>query len=176
MIKLVSNNQGTETARLARNERLPREVYQRALTDGRVGKFLRGLVPNPLEYPSWVREHETPELESTELRNPGEVELWLDSRQEASPYPSGHEVYAAIKENDLLEQSLSFGDLKWYEENRGQIPSEFKGKLIWGWASVVRRSDGFCVPCLDCRDDRPYVGWCNLGRRWRDGGPAGLRK
>jgi hypothetical protein len=157
--------------------RLPRAAFQEALTDGTVRNFLKGLIPNPLEYPSWVRGHESPEHEAIELRNPGEVELWLDPRQQNSPYPTGHEVHTTIKKEDLLERSLSFGDLKWYEENQDRIPAEFKGKLVHGWASVVRSSDGSLrVPCLDCDVGRPYVVWYNLVFGWFGYEPAGLRK
>ena len=176
MSKLVSNNQGTETARLARNMGLSRGDYQRALTDGTIGTFLKGLMSTKLDYPDWIKEHLTPELEATEVCDPGPVELWLDPRQQSSSYPNGHEVYETLKQKDLLTRSISFGHLKWYEEHLEQIPTEFQGKLIWGWASVVRRSDGFRrVPYLGCRGVRPYVRWCNLVYRWHDNEPAGLR-
>lgn len=177
MTKLVSNNQGNETARLGRGMNLSRSVYQAALTDGTVEQFLRGLLPMKLQYPDFVADRLTPKHEVTELTDPGEVELWLDPRQEKSPYPTGHEVYGAMKSQKHLERSLSYGHLKWYEENRDRIPSEFKGKLIYGWASVVRSSsDWLLVPCLYCRVDRPCVHWFSLDGRWGDHEPAGLRK
>lgn len=177
MTKLVSDNQGREAARLARGMKLPRAVFQTALTDGTVEQWLRGLLPTKLQYPDWVAERLTPEHEVTELTNPGTVELWLDPRQKSSPYPTGHEVYEAVKENNLLERSLSYGHLKWFEENRDQIPSEFRGKLIYGWASVVHHSDGWLrVPYLYCFVDRPFVDWYGLGYGWDDHEPAGLRK
>lgn len=177
-LKLVTDAQGREFARLARGMRLPRATFQTALTDGTGEQFLRGLVPNSLEYPNWVRKHLTPEFEATELRNPGEVEPWLDPHQESSPLPTGHDVYEAVKEKGLLERSLSFGNLKWYEGNPNRIPPEFNGKLIWGWASVAYHSVGFLhVPCLDCIAVWPYVYWRRLGRRWWSSvEPAGLRK
>lgn len=178
-IKLVSDNQGRETARLARGVGLERSAYQAALTDGRVEKFFRGLIPNPLEYPDWVRKHMTPEFEATALRDPGKVELWLDPRQEASPYPTGHDVYGAIKEGGLLERSLSYGDLKFFEANPDKIPDDWRRRGLWvyAWASVVQSSDGhLLVPCLHCGAGQPWFRWGWLGDGWDGYEPAGLRK
>ena len=185
MSELVSDNQGRETARMARNVGVPRQRYQVALTDGTMQQVLCALrdalpitVGIPLEYPSWVREHLTPELEATGLRNPGEVELWFDPRQKTgNPYPTGHEVYTALKAANFLERSLSYGDLRFFEENPDQIPTEFRGKWIYGWASVVRSVDGgLNVPYLICNVDRPYVDWNWLVIQWSVREPAGLRK
>lgn len=147
------------------------------ILDGTV-KFIVETVKSTLKYPDWVRKHLTPELEATSLRDPGEVELWLDPRQSiGNPYPTGHEVYDAIKAANLFERSLSFGDLKFFEENPDQIPAEFRGKWIYGWASVVRGDDdNLHVPCLDCDAGRPCVSWDWLGLGWIDREPAGLRK
>jgi len=184
MRNLVSDNQGRETARLARNVGLGRDLFQVALTDGTMHRILcafhDGLpitIGPTVEYPDWVREHLTPKLEALTIRNPGKVELWLDPRQTSGNLPTGHKVYAAIKASGFLERSLSLGDLKWYEQHLDQIPADFHGKLIYGWASVVRVSDGsLFAPFLDCYADRPYVRWYRLVSKRGKNELAGLRK
>lgn len=180
---LVSDNQGRETARLGRNIGLERAVYQTALTDGTIQRVLcaiRDGLPittgSPLGYPDGVLEHLTPELEAPTVRNPGKVELWLDPRQTSGVSPTLHEVYEAIKAEGLLERSLSLGELEWYEAHPDQIPPEFKGKWIYGWASVVQISSGlFQVPALMCDFKEPYVGWSFLKSRCDGEKITGLR-
>ncbi len=176
-LKLVSESQAREVGKLARDMKLSREAFQTALTDGAVEQFLQSLLSKKLQYPDWVKERLTPEHEVTELADPGKVELWLNPHQSSSPYLTGPKVYEAVKDNNFLERSLSYGHLKWYEENHNQIQAEFQGKLIYGWASVVHGSGGvLSVPYLNCDVDRPYVRWHGLGRRWLDHELAGLRK
>jgi hypothetical protein len=180
MTKLVTDNQGREVARLARTVDLPRASFQTALTNGTIKKFLLGLMLNPLEYPDWVRQHLTPEYEVKGLADPGVVQLWLDPRQgRGNPFPTGHEVYEAIRQENLLSRSLSYGHLKWLEENPDRIPVDWHQRRLWvyAWGSVVRVADGgLGVPCLDCDVPKPYVDWHWLGDDWRGGEPAGLRK
>lgn len=152
------------------------------LRDGNIAEVnreeFRRILGLMLRYPDWVREHLTPELEATNLRDPGEVELWLDPRQRTgNSYLTGHEVYEDLKKAGLLERSLSFGELKFLEKNPDRIPAEFRGKWVCGWASVVRRAGGnLNVPCLNCNVGQPCVDWYWLDGRRRDYEPAGLRK
>lgn len=153
----------------------------------------RRIVEPEFQYPGWVIERLTPGLEATSLRDPGETRLWLDPQQTSSNKPTGHEVYEAIKANGLLEKSLSFGDLKWYEANPDYIPTEWLGspadspqRQVYGWASVVSalqsRTDLSLpapkptVPFLHYYLDVPHVDWNWLDNKWNNNQFAGLRK
>lgn len=179
----MTNGQGISLAQMGRAKKVPaKKVQERekelalvleAIRDGR--PIIIGPMPTEVEYPNWVEERLTPNLEVTSVTNPGEVELWLDPRQGFENKPTGHEVYEA--HGDRLKKALSLGQLKFFEENPDKIPAEWKERrlLIYGWASVVRSIDGLrYVPDLDCRGGRPCVCWYNLGYRWRDFEPSGL--
>jgi hypothetical protein len=181
--KLMTNGQGISLSQVGRAKKVPSAKIQErekdlalvleAIRDGRSISF--GPVPTDLVYPKWAAKHLTPELEVKKVTNPGEVKLWLDPRQESENKPVGHEVYEA--HGDRLKKALSFGHLKWYEENPDQIPDEWneKGLLVYGWASVVRSASGDRgVPYLDCNVDRPYVRWYDLDGRWVALEPSGL--
>jgi len=118
-----------------------------------------------LPYPSWVKEHLTPHLESPIVRDPGPVTTWLDFRQSGLKFPDGHSIYTAVKRIGKLEISLSFGDLKFLEANPDKIPKDWLKKklIVHAWASVVLRADGSrCVPGLVCCAGLPYVDWYHL--------------
>jgi len=151
------------------NERIHSLVtaQEQDVLDQGIDAFVDALVSSVLEYPNWVKEHLTPELETKTTRDPGTVELWLDSRQRAGyPYSTGHEVYDEIKSEGLLNRALSYGELKFYEQNPDKIPTEFKfkGAKICGWATVVRGVDGrLGVPCLN-------TNFLCIEWRWLEGG------
>lgn len=129
-----------------------------------------------LEYPDWVTEHITPELEVETPTDPGEVELWFDSRQQSDTLPTGNEVYEA--HGDRLKRSLSFGHLKWLEENPDEISPGWKkkeGLWVGGWSSVILGSDNYhYVPCLFCGVSRSCVYWLQTDGLWNDNEPSGL--
>jgi len=183
---LVSDNQGREAARIGRKVDLERSKYQVVLTDGtmtsimeaiRDGRLITiGPMPIDLVYPDWVRERLTPELEVTKITNPGEVELYFSPSQKLGNL-IGNQVHKDHEEKDLLKRALSFGHLKWYEENSDQIPDEWikKGLWVYGMVSKVRHANGNrYVPYLDCDAGRPCVCWCNLVCRWGAHEPSGL--
>ena len=129
--------------------------------------------------PDWVQELLTPELGSRPaIREASEVRLWRDLRQQTSSLATGEEIYEAIKRGDLLEQALSYADLKFLEANPEQIPFEWKKKgfRVFAWASVARsNSDIVNVPCLVCGTSRSRIHWSLLGRLWSSRDCAGLR-
>jgi hypothetical protein len=181
--KLMTNGQGISLSQVGRAKKVSSSKIQErekdlalvleAIRDGRSISF--GPVPTDLVYPDWVAERLTPDLEVTKVTNPGEVKLWLDPRQESENKPTGHEVYEA--HGDRLKKALSFGNLKWYEENPDQIPAEWREKnlMVYGWASVLRGACGHrFVPSLYCYVVRPVVQWCRLDYRWLADGPSGL--
>lgn len=75
MTKLVSNNQGLETARLARDAGMPRDVYQIALTNGTVKKFLTGLMPQAQNILWQNGSHKVVKNDD------GTVSVWVDCDQ-----------------------------------------------------------------------------------------------
>ncbi len=172
----MSNGQGLELARMGRDKGLKAQQIQSSQKVlGRVFDAIRddrpiifGPMSTELQYPSFVRERLTPDLEVTKVTDPGEVDLWLDPRQGSKNKPTGHEVYEAHGD-DRLKKALSLGHLKWFEENPDQIPAEWKGKalLVCGWASVGRDASGDClVPYFHCFVDPPRIYWYNLDCLW----------
>lgn len=72
MTKLVTDNQGREVARLARDINLSRSVFQTALTNGMVEKFLRSLAPPVAKHQDVLKFIETIEIELPFDLNPEE--------------------------------------------------------------------------------------------------------
>lgn len=188
MSNLVSDNQGREVARLARSVRVPRDIFQAALTNGTMNQVLTAFrdglpveVGSAVECPDWVKERLTPEFETLAVCDPGKVEFWFHPSQlTGGPHPIGQEVYKMLKSEELLDRALSYGHLEWYEANPDKIPAEFRGKRIYGWASTVRRNDDrLFVPhlCCDAHQPhaRPYIHWTWLIFSLNDREPAGLR-
>ncbi|MCR4274953.1 MAG: hypothetical protein NUW02_02810 [Candidatus Campbellbacteria bacterium] len=189
---LATDGQGREVARQARAVGITAKVFQErglqgpdavipialeAIRQGKTIRIVEVVKRSVLEYPNWVRKHLTPGLEAPTLRDPGETGIWLDLRQPTSNRPTGHEVYAGLRAVDLLGRSLSFGDLKWYEANPNCIPADWRGKVVYGWASVVRDDeDELHVPYMDCGVKQPSVSWRWLNDRWNYREPAGLRR
>jgi hypothetical protein len=129
-------------------------------------------------YPDWVKKRLTPDLEaeaSTGITNP---QLWLHDRQRAGQHITGNEIYAfllpdqetcQLQENDLICHCISLADIQFYEKYPYLIPSEWNGRWISAWKSVVLNNDGYRdVPCLRCDVGEPFVHWSGLGRGWRD--------
>ena len=156
------------------------------LTKGETLRSHRDVLRGELElrepdllYPEWVEERLTSHLEVTCPEDPGNVELWFHPAQETDTLPKGEEVYERLTEEHLLERSLSFGHLKWLEAHPEEFPADWHERrlVVFGWASVVRNSDGGrCVPYLYCGDAQPCVHWHWLGVRWLARYTAGLRK
>ncbi len=137
-----------------------------------------------LKYPEWAREHLTPHLEVQTVSDPGTVELWVHPRQRIpfKPYLHGFELYGFLKEEGLLERSLSFGELKFLEANPHRIPVDWRtqGLNVYAWASVVRGDWGDQVPYLSCgidpRCQTPQVFWVGIAfGGWGSSARAGLR-
>lgn len=138
----------------------------------------RRLLKLGLLYSSWVKQHLTPKLEVATVCDPGKVEFWLDSRQNTDSFPTSDNIYEAIKSSKgLLERSLSLGELMWYEDNPDKAPPNFKGKWIFGWASVVQDDGGnHHVPFLDGVSNSFSVVWYSIGSSlFSDNMFAGLR-
>lgn len=130
-------------------------------------------------------------LDLTKLR----TDAWFHPHQTGeNTRPTGYEILATlvfayevgkdavgmtyqVKPTDLINGHFGLRELKWLEDNWKTLPEAFrkwaKGKLLYGWADVVRHSDGYLyVPCLDCDIDKPFVDWFNLDRQWDDDEPA----
>lgn len=161
-IRLVSNNQGLEIAKLARDMGLPRAVLQEAMQRrGKIQTCLKELLPTPLIYPEWVKKHLTPEFEVAEVREPNKVVSWnwLCFSLSCTNIMLV-DLYKEVKNKNVLDQLLSLGHLMWYEKHSRHIPLEFYRKKIIGLASVVLSRDGWdYVPTLTYYNCNPTVRW-----------------
>lgn len=183
--ELMNDNQVLDLARMGRGK-MTRKIYEEnidtidkvfdAFRDGRTVTI--GPMPTELQYPEWVIERLTSELEVSKVTDPGEIELWFHPLQisRLGDAPTGSYIYEAHSE-DYLKKALSLGHLKFFKKNPDQIPSECKerGLYICAWASVVRDANGNRrVPCLRCLVGQSYVYWYYLASRWRSDEPSGL--
>lgn len=100
------------------------------------------------------------------------IEQWYHPKQKDS-YISGHDLYAHLKENNLLEDCLTSENL---EEIRKlgleEFNKYFKGKYVYGWKSVQLRSGRLNVPYLCEGGDEVVVSWDWLGYDFRSSNPA----
>lgn len=153
-------------------------------------------LPTP-KFPDWSRGRilngvvEPKTLDLTKLS----TDAWFHPNQTGSQTrPTGHQILATLVASykagkdeagktyqanpaDLINSHFGLRELTWLEQNWKTLPKAFrdwaKGKLLYGWADVVRRGNGYLnVPYLYCHVETPYVLWYLLGDVWRDVGPA----
>jgi hypothetical protein len=122
-------------------------------------------------YPNWAKLVMHPELESigpTEY-NLSKVEPWLHEDQKDGRWTTGRIIYVYLNDTDMLKTCLGLRDLE--EIQKKDITffrKYFKGKAVFGWASVVRDDHygRFNVPYL-CEDgDKVILDWNWLDNDW----------
>ena len=117
-------------------------------------------------------------------------DAWQHARQTGeNQRPTGHDILATLVKNydggkdkagmnyqvqppALINGHLGLRELSWLGKKWITLPESFRrwanGKLLYGWADVVRDGYGYLfVPCLICRVPTPYVDWYYLDVRWR---------
>jgi hypothetical protein len=127
-------------------------------------------------YPDWVEMVMHPELEGTgpaEYNLQRDVELWLHPKQKKGTV-SGNDIHALLKESNTLADQLGLTDLVAIRDVGIVVFRElFKGKVVFGWKSVVQHRHGrLHVPYLYGRGDGVVLRWHWLGRVWRSSHPA----
>lgn len=117
----------------------------------------------PPSYPQWMYEVMHPELERV---GPAEynilaVEQWYHDGQKGGKYIEGNEIYNHLKMTDALKICLGLRDLE--EIQKKDIVffrKHFKGKAVFGWASIVRsHTNSLLVPYLYEDDDEVVLDW-----------------
>ena len=165
----------------------------------RLQKFLRGLClpevitpkgENPVDtiirvdcsirpsYPDWMKEVIHLELETV---GPADydilaVEQWLHDGQKSGKSIEGNKIYDHLKKTDTLKTCLGLRDLEEIQK-KGIVffRNHFKGKVVFGWASIVRYCIGsLFVPYLYGNGGRVVLRWRCLGYDWVSANP-GLR-
>lgn len=150
-------------------------------------KFLGGLCPSDNAdlvrvdrsirpaYPDWVEKILYPVLEATGPAefDAGKLEQWLHDIQK-NGVVEGNIIHDHIKEHVMLEGCLGRRDL---EEIRKKgitfFRKHFKGKVPFGWKSVVQHCDGnLYVPYLYEGVGEVVFGWFWLGNGWLANSPA----
>lgn len=139
-----------------------------------VQKFLHCGVKNVVTavYPDWVKKHLTQELEtfiSTGIANP---QLWSHDKQKAGNDITDNDIFSFLlpdqktyqaKKNDMIHKCVSLADIQFYEKYPELVPTNWRGKVVPAWKSVVLGDDDLhYVPCLDCTVAKPYVRWYGL--------------
>jgi hypothetical protein len=127
-------------------------------------------------YPDWVKTVMHPELEPT---GPAEydiakVEQWLHDGQKSSKWMKGEKLYTYLEETDTLKTCLGLRDLEEIQKKGiAFFRKYFKGKAIFGWASVVRNHRGSLdVPYLFESGGGVVLRWRWLGDDWNSNRPA----
>lgn len=127
-------------------------------------------------YPDWMKEVMHPELESV---GPAEydisaIEQWLHDGQKDGKYIEGNKIYNHLKKTDTLKTCLGLRDLEEIQKKGiAFFRKHFKGKAVFGWASVVRDRDGdLIVPCLYECGGRVVLDWLWTDHAWYDYRPA----
>jgi hypothetical protein len=103
--------------------------------------------------------------------NPEKIQLYLSDGQKDGRYIEGNKLRKELKSKKVLNACV----LDWLLAHPEFIPEEWKGKYIYFWGTIYRRSGGdLCVRCLCWRDGRWdwYCRW--LGGGWRFSGPAAV--
>ncbi len=127
-------------------------------------------------YPDWMKEVMHPELESV---GPAEydisaIEQWLHYGQKDGKYIEGNKIYNHLKKTDTLKTCLGLRDLEEIQKKGiAFFRKHFKGKVVFGWAGIVRYRNGdLCVPCLCEHDGRVLLNWRWSDDAWHDDNPA----
>jgi hypothetical protein len=104
------------------------------------------------------------------------VEQWLHDGQKDGKCIEGNKIYNHLKKDDLLmiKTCLGLRDLEEIQKKGlAFFRKHFKGKVVFGWAGIVRFRDvSLYVPCLYESDDEVVLGWNWAGRGWDDSRPA----
>lgn len=132
--KLVSNNQGLEVAKLARDTGLSREVFQGALRDGSVKKFLKDLYNRGFEAESGIIVR-TVIVDRTRggqevLDATGRVQYTVDSIVKTMPRGEGEEVdiyfipFSSIPKRFQFKDSITDDNLERALDAMGFRPAD----------------------------------------------------
>jgi hypothetical protein len=129
-------------------------------------------------YPDWAKTVMHPELESV---GPAEYDItkvkqWLHDGQEDGKWIEGNRIYTHLKDTNTLKTCLGLRDLEEIQKKGITFfRTHFKGKAVFGWASVVRSRDGdLRVSCLYESGGEVVLNWLWLGDDW-DSFYPGLR-
>ncbi len=129
-------------------------------------------------YPDWMKKVIHPELENvgpTEY-DASSIDQWLHEGQKNGNWTTGNRVYAKLKEEDnkLLKTCLGLRDLEEIQKKGIVFFRKYlKGKVPFGWASVVQSRGGdLSVPFLDEDGGEVVLDWGWLDRDWDGFYPA----
>ena len=130
---------------------------------------------NPLVPPMWrVVEHRKGGQFEWDA---SKIELYRSKKQQSGKIIEGTELHEELKRQGLKGRSvLNANALDYLLKNRHLIPEEWKGKNVFFWGTVYRRSDGkLYVRCLFWFGHRWdwFDRW--LGNEFDDNFPAALR-
>ena len=101
-----------------------------------------------------------------------QVELHLASGQKGDKYIEGNKLRKELASEPVLPANV----LDYLLAHPHLIPEEWKGKYVFFWGTIYRRSHGgLCVRCLYWDDDRWYWSGRWLGIDWDGRSPAALR-
>lgn len=101
-----------------------------------------------------------------------DIELWLHPKQKDG-YIEGNDLYAHLKENNLLESCLKLEDLEEIQKlGIDEFRKYFTGKWIYAWGTVRHRDGLLRVPCLYDVGDMVVLDWYWLDNDWIACNPA----
>ena len=126
-------------------------------------------------YPDFVARHVTPQLEQGVSFGVSAPQLISHPGQSVFRNINGHDVYVWLSETGQLSASVELADLQWWLNHTDKIPGDFRGKLIYAWASVILGFDDCEYVPYFSYADKPYVDWCPLKAYLRDHEFACLR-
>lgn len=127
-------------------------------------------------YLDWMKEVMHPELENA---GPAEydisaIEQWLHDGQKDGKYIEGNKIYNHLKKADALKICLGLRDLEEIQKKGiAFFRKHFKGKVVFGWAGIVRDRDGHLnVPFLCEIGGKVVLNWSRTDRDWYGFNPA----
>jgi hypothetical protein len=119
-------------------------------------------------------EYSLPEWATLEYDNgiksfdPSSLVLHLEKEQETS-----FVVGSTLRERLSNKDSANFAVLSYLKAHPQLIPSDWKGRFVYGWGTIVRDRDGDLVVPFLCEDDgQVVVGWYWLVVVWYGASPA----
>lgn len=131
-------------------------------------------------YPDFLNQEyiNTPEFVALEKMGPPEFDAsklrqWLHPRQKKYVIP-GTVIHAFLLKKQMLPSCVGFVDLLGIQVKGLELfRQHFKGKMVFGWRSVVPSHVGrLCVPDLVERGGEVVLGWLWLGSDWYADDPA----
>jgi hypothetical protein len=135
-------------------------------------KVNRSIQPS---YPDWVKRVIHPELGQSgspeyDLRS---IQLWYHENQKYKS-ATGHQIYLELDGKNALNDCLELADLLAIKAKGFEVfCSQFIGKEVCAWKSVVQRSDGSLhVPCLNVSYSKVALYWRCLDGYFKSGSPA----